>query len=404
MSLLIDILSNCINNNSVLDVKSDDIEGLMNEAEAHQLNCVVYDYLINSKEVSDDVLSKLYYYKLNVYQKMLTCKSRLSYSNKIFEVLNQEKIKYVLLKGLMFKVLYPNPDLRLMSDLDILVQPDELDKTVKLLVELGYKINEVKEHECNLYLSHPNAIAIELHHKLFSESVFGGNKYLENIIFNDRKSIVYENVKIFVPSCEAALCYAVLHMAKHFAVTGFGYRQLIDITLFMESKTNLINYEIVEQIFNQYDMLIFSGHIFELCNQFFKRNYFLFDCEIDDSKLEYMKVYISKSGVFGHRHLQNDVESEYLTRMQSRSGKLKNPIFAKLSLLFPKSKNMGDRYTYSRKYKFLLPIAWIHRITYNLIFSNVNASRLLKETPDSHLLNERLYVLKYFKLEKKFDE
>ncbi|MBI9014112.1 MAG: nucleotidyltransferase family protein [Clostridiales bacterium] len=375
------------------------IEKLIFEANEHQLFCLIYDYLNKYKKNETDILSK---YRSLAYQQVLNCKRRTKFALKVFEFLNKSDVDYVSLKGITFKRLYPNPDLRLMSDIDIYVKPEKLDIAVKVLEKVGYSIDVVKEHECNLYLTHPAGIAIELHHKLFSDSIFGDKHYLETVLFDDVEVINFCNTEIKVPSKEKALAYSMLHMTKHFAVTGFGVRQLLDITLFLDKYENVLDLYVVRDIFEKYDVLFFAGYLLEICNRSFNRKFHIFEVNIDEEKLNDIFDRIKNAGVYGHRNIENDIESEYLLRSQSSSGKLKNPMVTKVQLLFPKSNKLGERYLYARKNKLLLPFAWSHRLIYNVFSQNENVKRLVKTTPDSTDLNNRLELLKYFNLEKKF--
>lgn len=373
---------------------------IVSESDAHQLFCLLYVQLRNTNMLDKVFKKHTHVFKSIAYRKMINCNHKLHVAIEAIERLNKLDISYVMLKGLMFKTLYPDPDVRLMTDIDVYVNSKDLDKATRVFESTGYSIDEFKEHECNLYLSHPEGMSIELHHKLFSKSIFSNNNLLDETILVDTEVIEYEGVIIKIPSKVNAIAYALLHMTKHFATTGFGVRQLVDVVLYLDKFNHEISYKNLEYILRTYNVLEFNGYIFRLCNEMFGREYYELGIEIDNMKYNYILKSIMDSGIYGHKNIEQDIESEYLARMQKNNGELGKNISFKMKLLFPSNMQLGKKYRYARNKKYLLPLAWIHRAIANIASENKLSRKMMLNSPDKTKVLERYEILRFFNLQK----
>jgi len=394
---MIDIISRYINSEEYsLNLSDEQIDNLMFEAEKHQLSCLLYDCM---NEYCDDI-SYLEKYKFKVFHRMINCKTKLKYMKDIFDKLNDSNIDYVLLKGYTFKALYPNRDTRLMTDIDIFIKPDSVDQVILLLEEQGYSVNKFKTHECNYVLEKSGGIPIELHFRLFSQGMFNAEMYLDERIFDESHLIGYDDFFVKVPKHEHLVCYSILHMAKHFASSGFGYRQLIDLTLYIEKYNNIFDYCEIKNILELYNMTLFSSYLIDICNRLFNKKIAIFCNKIEFDKTTRLIRMISDSGIHGHKYIENDIENIYLKEIEKKDGTLRHSFLVQLSILFPKSKNFSGKYEYARKYKVLLPIAWIHRIIYNLLHLDDTKKMFIDTKPDIISIQSKLELLKLFNLNK----
>jgi hypothetical protein len=56
--------------------------------------------------------------------------------------LHEEKVQFLLYKGIVIKEAYPYPELRMMSDIDILVHQQDFEKCIAVFLSLGYAVIE----------------------------------------------------------------------------------------------------------------------------------------------------------------------------------------------------------------------------------------------------------------------
>jgi hypothetical protein len=82
----------------------------------------------------------------------------------ITSLFNKESVPHAVFKGTHIReIIYDDPNIRPAADIDVLVYPADLEKTVRILTEAGFSLN-IKEqnisHEVTLYFKN---VAIDLH-------------------------------------------------------------------------------------------------------------------------------------------------------------------------------------------------------------------------------------------------
>ena len=151
------------------------------------------------------------------------------------QTLDEAGVKAVMLKGMALKALYPQPDLRTMSDLDLLVAPAQQEAAHAAMEAAGYTVVE-REPGVDVMRA-PEGLRVELHSQLFDKTEEGFLSKLDEAVLFPIESAVREEVycgEAFPP--QEHLAFLLLHMAKHLITTGFGLRQLADYSLFIEKR------------------------------------------------------------------------------------------------------------------------------------------------------------------------
>ena len=88
-----------------------------------------------------DTLQKNYYASIIRYKQLLFAQ------NEINKCLDSEKIEYYFIKGLKIAETYPIPQLRTMSDIDIIIHKEDNKNIQQILEDLGYTYISENEHE-----------------------------------------------------------------------------------------------------------------------------------------------------------------------------------------------------------------------------------------------------------------
>ena len=134
-------------------------------------------------------------------------------------------ILYVLLKGAVIRNLYPAPELRTSSDIDVLVHEEDLDRAVEVLEErTDLKKLQRDFHDISMINSR---VHLELHFTLKHAA--------ENIDWLlvrawDFAAPTGEGSR-WAFSPEYQIFYVTAHMSKHFTNGGLGIRPFIDLWL-----------------------------------------------------------------------------------------------------------------------------------------------------------------------------
>jgi hypothetical protein len=326
--------------------------------------------------------------------------------NSVLSAFNQAKIPVIALKGLVLREFYPIKELRTMSDCDVLINIEDLDKTEKILLNMGY-LKEHRDLKHSVFL-HKQYLPIEIHWLLIDTNYFKSADYLEKDIWRNTKTINVCGTTVSVPSIENQILYLCLHMAVHFACSGFGLRQLSDFVLLVEVKKDKINWNSFYKKIKKCKIESFVIAIFEVCRRLFGMIVpdILYNKELENS--QYINMIICNvfsrgvyGGIFGKVNLclvDENLLSYYKNNDQSNSfmGTLKYI----LEFFFPKPYRLTERYNYAIKYPIFIPIAWLHRMIYGIIRKdfNINQKKGLLLLSQSNFWRNRVDLFKWLDL------
>lgn len=306
---------------------------------------------------------------------VLSCKELLLYEKQKAEaaalkaVLSSANIDYLFLKGSAINHIYPKPEMRVMSDMDLLIRCEQYPEIKQILSGTGYTEQDQSNHE---YIwKTPGGLLVEFHKMLIPSynedyySYFGDG--WDKAQKSDDGGYCY--------SPEDNYIYLFTHFAKHYRDGGVGVKHLLDLWLF-KNHYPLLDSLYIEKELEKLSLLSFYNNIQKVLGVWFESTQ-------PDPITNLITSTIIKSGAYGTQETR--VSSSVL-----KYSKTKNPNNVKAKLLFqklfPSSDVLSIKYTYLVKRKYLLPLAWLSRF-FNLIFrkpSNImlhtNAIRLASTT------------------------
>ncbi|MBE6836986.1 MAG: hypothetical protein E7509_03175 [Ruminococcus sp.] len=258
------------------------------------------------------------------------------------QTFNSNKIKYIPLKGIILKKLYPSPDMRYMCDIDVITEENSHHKLRDLMIQNGYEAEHFDAGNHDEYTKKP-IMNVEIHRFLFSDYTFGGKhfaKYLKNPFDFSKQTEGFR--------CELDSTYFFLHLlthaAKHYINGGVGLRAFMDIWLYYKNHNEKIDLDKIGNILkdNQYKKLCFD--ILLLSQMWFG------DKEWDNS-FDEMAEYVYKGGAFGtvksstHNEIREKGKAKYL-----------------LTKLFPSYRTLAFSYPIIKKIPVLYPFCLILRL------------------------------------------
>ena len=285
----------------------------------------------------------------------------------VFNKIIEENIPVIVLKGLVVRDFYPQPDQRTMSDADILVHKDDVEKVKRLLIEMGYIFLEDHKASHHIALVHHKYPVIEVHWNLFKRDGFSNDlEHYERLIWNRAIKVNVGEAEVLSISYEDLALHLCMHMAAHLASTGFGVRQLCDLVLLVEKKGEEIDWNSFIMKARMYGFEKFSLIMFLLCKE-------LFQMEIPkelEVKSVNNKKYVSalideifESGVHGKKEMANQFATQVAFNFEDKdSNATLGAIKRYFRFIFPRIDDMSDKYSYAKKFKILAPIAWIHHL------------------------------------------
>lgn len=179
---------------------------------------------------------------------------------RILEFFRSKRIKAILLKGAaLAKFMYGDIGLRSMSDLDILVKQEDLDKTKEIMLRLDYisekdrqeEPNKTKEHHhIPVYKHREKNIVVEIHWNI-SESSLG----IEMKPWWKRAQPVKLNAcDVLIPSPEDMIIHLCIHLYNHGYDNRIFLRNLCDINETLRNHREDINWNLLRNLTEEYSI------------------------------------------------------------------------------------------------------------------------------------------------------
>lgn len=170
-------------------------------------------------------------------------------SAKLSEVIAQNDIKCLSLKGLSLAEYYPKPSLRKFHDID-LYAPESPHKIDEMFAANGVNVNTDFYRHSHMTL---NGVLVENHHCLLD--VRGRKKMLE--LDSDMKAMALsylasiEGSGLYYPDVRFSLIFNLHHAMSHFIYEGISFKFLVDWILFLRKEREYLT---VNQMLLSYDL------------------------------------------------------------------------------------------------------------------------------------------------------
>ena len=292
---------------------------------------------------------------------------QLAERDNLFAALPAAGISILPVKGCWLKEQYPDIDYRQMSDLDMLIRPEDRSKAETLMLQLGYqKEPGLTEHHDGYYK--PPYMGVELHYALLPEHDIRSDYYAD---VWQKVLPVDEIIGVFRFRPEDEYIYYILHMYKHVLYAGTGIRSFLDSWVYRE-------------IYPDMDKAYLNREFEKLgVAEFVESVQILADCwfgtgEPAPAALESMALSILSAAAYG---TENQLIHNEMKPMMER---FQNPLVAKavylLSCLFLPLKAMQILYPVLVKVPVLLPVFWIWRPISRLLFRPEALKKIVKQT------------------------
>ena len=358
------------------------VEDIVKYANIHHISGPVYSILSKDerlKKMNVDVAEN--FKKDVIYQSLMQITHLKNVSN-ILKVFKEKNIEVIVLKGLVIRELYQNPNLRIMSDADILVKKNSLGKVSKVLEQLGYiSTKHIGDHGAHLVFVKQGCLPIEVHWTLINKDFFNGDTSFEKDIWKRAIPVEIVGVRTLGLGLEDLLLHLIMHMAVHMAHGGFGIRQIVDVVLLVNKKGDFINWTEIELYAKESKIDKFLLVIFNICNN-------LFDMTIPKEIKQIGSVSnktvnnliddVLDNGVYGVTE-ECQVFANEISFTKENEKNIRFIVIKKyLSLFFPPLKNMSEKYDYAKKNRLLIPIAHIHHLFEGMFNKNYSLTDKIK--------------------------
>ena len=270
---------------------------------------------------------------------------------KLSEFLSENKIEHMPVKGYYIRELYPVKELRSFGDIDILIHEKDRKRCDSLMKSLGYTVKNdweptysyIKDDE--YYEIHTNLFDVRLKDRADM------TEYFSSAWLHAKK----DSGLRFVPDTEFHLIYIICHLAKHLSTGGAGIRMYLDVALYILRYDSVISWERTEEEFKKLGLERFFHTVLSAVNEWF---YVKASCDFENfgEELSELLEFTLDSDIFGHSRDNSAIKLRGEERSKKRTA---------LKILFPPAKQLENRYTFLKRSRLLLPLAWIVRVFKN---------------------------------------
>ncbi len=276
----------------------------------------------------------------------------------VYKELEKNEIDFMPLKGAVMKDLYPHSDMRLMSDIDILIKTSQYEKIKDIMVENDFEFIEESDHEF-IWRKKNGFLCVEFHKCLVPTY----NKDLYPYYGDGWRVATKKEGTHYYMSDEDFFVYMFVHFAKHYRDSGIGIRQIVDIWVCLE-KLNL-DFSYVEEQLKKLYLYDFYVNIKSTFDVWFANGK-------ESEETELITNWIFTSGIYGTRD-KNLLSGHLRKNGDKKVSKSKQYI----RNIFPGYSAMKKKYKILNKLPILLPFAWIWRIVFGVIFRQNNMKIIL---------------------------
>ncbi len=249
-----------------------------------------------------------------------------------------EGVRFLPLKGCVIKQLYPQSDMRTMSDIDLLIDDENAAKARYIMTGLGYSCEHFDYEHHDVYFK-PPVMNVEVHRELLGEE---GRDF--KCVFPDPWEFCEQNEGLrYRFRDNEFFAYILAHAIKHLDEGGTGIRTVMDLWVCLNSDMNIDR----EKVFAMLEPSGKGGRarlLVGLADVWFgEKPHTEQTCALER--------YILGSGTYGNigNVITNDME---------RSGKKEYV----LRLFFPTFQHMKRQYPVLKKAPVLLPFCWLARL------------------------------------------
>lgn len=295
--------------------------------------------------------------------------------NALFSLFQEHGIAYMPVKGAVLKSLYPQSDLRVMGDADILIREEQYPAIQELMLSLG--LQKEGEHD-NDYVWRGGDFMLELHKYLVSS-------------FNREFSAYYHDAWRFArqdgQSCayhlspEDHFIYLLVHFAKHYRSGSINAKNICDFWVCRNAFPNMDEAYLTAEL-QKLNLLDFYRNVLDLLDTWFEGAPPTAAVEI-----------ITQTAFQGGIHSRE--ESVQIASVIMRTKEQKSFLGSKIKVFWKKIflpvNALAKRYPILLKAPVLLPVIWIVR-AFEILFLHperrrhaMDASRQILQMDDARV-------------------
>ncbi len=321
----------------------------------------------------------------------------------LYDKMWQQGLTPLVVKGIVCRDLYLNPDLRLSGDEDLLIPRDQFQRMDEFLLQEGFfreNLDEGKEYQEVGYHNLNNGLYLEIHMDLFAKEsgAYGHLNDLFHDAFADSVIVNIQGSDVHTLAPQLHFLYLICHMLKHFLHSGFGVRQVCDMLLFAQYYKESIDWEDLTKMLEANHMYEFSFNLLNIGVEYFNFTWENFGItKPDDIEFDCLPLLddMLDGGIYGKSDADR-VHSANITlnAAENKKASTASGIFASL---FPEKEYIKTHYPYTKKCGILLPVGYLQRIG-SYLLKKKSAPKNTNGKSSTQIGMERVKLLEKYKI------
>lgn len=289
---------------------------------------------------------------------------------RLYQALRAEGLVPVVVKGIVCRALYPQPELRPSSDEDLYLTAAEMPRFHAVLLRAGFVLTEPERdyrsaHEAR-YVHPDTGLVVEGHWALFPTeyAVYAALNVQLPDLMQRAQDWETGGVTLRVPDVCDHLIFLLLHAFKHFISSGVGVRQLCDIALWMRRFGAQIDWQRVRAALRATHSEGFAAAVIDAGVHWFGLERAAAHIPPDWETLESAALLADalSGGVYGSADSTRRHSCTITIHAADRVHRGGTGRASLCAALFPGREVMAGWYPYVARCPALLPAAWAQRI------------------------------------------
>lgn len=371
----------------ILNPETVDWLSVARESDAQAVLPIALDAAASMKKnISEEVYEVWSNRAINYLAKNIKVQSA---QKQLVNILTDAGYPYVIIKGEASAKYYKCPDLRILGDVDFLINPEQNEEITKFFCSIGYT-SEMEDHECHTVLKKSDA-HLEMHREI-SGIPHGraGEKVREFI--KDLLETCQKDGDFNTPEKHHHGLILLLHTQHHMISEGVGLRHLCDWAAFVNSThTEPFWQEKLLPILADIGLLTFAKAVTKTCA-------IAFDAvcpawaDVDENLCRQLLEDVFLGGNFGRKEAGRGLSGALITN-RGKDGVEKKK-WTRLYTVF--RDNVKARHPITKKYPILYPLFAVYKairfFVLSLFGKRTSLKRLSKEIDKRKNIYQQLKI------------
>ena len=377
------------------DIQKIDWHEVMREAKDQTVIAMAVDA---AESVKEQIPEDVYHSWKEKAFRYLVKNAKVNQSQKhLVKLLEDNGFDYVIIKGEAVASFYPRPELRILGDVDFLIDHTKKEDITWLLRDNGYQSKHESDssHECHVVFKKPDA-HLEMHYQIpgIPYRAIGDKirKFADGAVKKPERQNG-ENGEFNVPEKQIHGLILLLHTQHHMVGEGIGLRHLCDWACFVDRTANEPFWkDSLLKFFEEIGLLTYASIITKTCSKAFGIECPDWAVAADDTTCDEVLEDVFFGGNFGTKD-SNRVRTGMLITARGKDGFGHSKWQRMCQVL---KRNIEFTHPIVKKYRILYPIFFVYRVIKYLVLSlfgkRPTINKLAKSIDNRKSVYEKLHI------------